>query len=55
MYVFIFEGGDPKVSNQVTEQDKETADDGILEIIDMTNQKRYMDGEWIEMEKWENG
>ena len=53
-YFFIFEDGEPKISDKVTQDDMNSSDDGFLEIIRVSDQKRYMEGDWIEMEKWEN-
>ncbi len=53
-YIFIFEDGEPRISNKVTQNDFDVSDDGILEIIRVSDQKRYMEGEWVEMEEWKN-
>ena len=53
MYIFIFKGEEPKISDKVTQDDIELAEDGVLEIIRISDNKRYfLDGEWIDMKTW---
>lgn len=54
MYIFIFEGDEPKISDKVTQEDMNSSDDGVLEIIRTSDNKRYFEGEWIDMKTWNN-
>ncbi|MGY4817999.1 hypothetical protein ACVNP3_18880 [Pseudomonas chlororaphis subsp. piscium] len=53
MYLIIFEGGDMKSAEDVSEDDLRGADDGLVDIVDISEPftpMRYLSGEWIEVE-----
>ena len=52
MYLFIFEDGSIKKGSIVEDGDTAAADDGILDIIDISGAEplQYHDGEWHEIE-----
>lgn len=52
MYIFIMEGGEIYRGDHVEDDDKKSADSGILDIIDCQTQKQYYEGEWHDMEGW---
>ena len=51
-YIMIMEGGEIYKSKTLTEDDKTSADNGILDIIDIKTMKQYYEGEWHEMQVW---
>jgi len=53
MYLLIFEDGEMKSAENVTEDDLRGADDGLLDIVDISEPftpSRYQNGQWIEVE-----
>lgn len=57
MFIFIFEDNEVMKTDNVTQEDKDSADDGILEIIDISNNenpKTYFENEWHEIEEIKN-
>jgi len=49
MYLLIFEDGSIKKTNEITEDDKNSSEDGYVDIIDISNQnepKYFFVGEW---------
>ena len=56
MYLFIFEDGSMRVGNTITDEDRQSCDDGILDIVrtriegmDMFHDQ-YLEGEWHQIE-----
>ena len=48
-FIFIFEGGSAKHEKTVSDEDLESADAGLLEVIDIGNPevpRTYYGGEW---------
>lgn len=54
MFIMILEDGTPLYAQEVTQDDMDAADSGILEIIDLspTPPKTYWEGAWTEIGKW---
>lgn len=52
MFIFIMEGGEVYQGREVQEEDKMSADAGVLDIIDCEEGKQYYEGEWHELEIW---
>lgn len=53
MFLLIFEDGEVKRADAVGEDDKQSADDGYIDLIDIsdpTSPKRFISGEWLEVE-----
>lgn len=53
MFLLIFEDGEVKRTDAIGEDDKQSADDGYIDIIDITESdspKRFISGEWLEIE-----
>lgn len=58
MYILQFEDDSPKFCNQLTDAEYSAADDGLLTIIDITNNSRPLihdpyTGIWEELEAWD--
>lgn len=57
MYIFIFEDGTIKKGRMIISDDLLSVEDGILEIIDITEPKKPLyyhgDGEWKDLESAE--
>ena len=52
MWLYIFDGGEVKKSElEPCQDDKDAADDGILDLIDITDGKplQYYEGKWNEL------
>lgn len=47
-YILLFEDGEAKVADDVSEEDKRSADDGYLDIIRVSDLHRY-----IGLDNWE--
>lgn len=47
-YILLFEDGEAKVANDISEEDKRSADDGYLDIIRVSDLHRY-----IGLDNWE--
>jgi len=54
MFIFIMDDGQAYQCSAVTEDDKRSADSGILDIIDTTGDDalQYHDGDWHPLEHW---
>jgi hypothetical protein len=53
MYLMIFEDGEIKTAEEVDEDDIQAADDGCLDIIDISEPftpKRRFNSDWVEIE-----
>ena len=51
MYLLIFEDGSLRVTGEVLSDDLlRSADDGILDIVNMDEILQYHNGEWIEIQ-----
>ncbi len=53
MFLCIFEDSTIKKYEQITEDDLNAANDGVLDIIDVSvadHPKRYWDSQWIDIE-----
>lgn len=52
MYLIIFEDGDMKKAATVSDEDKRSADDGYIDIIDLhaENPTRRVNGEWHDID-----
>ncbi|WP_238938739.1 hypothetical protein, partial [Pseudomonas typographi] len=53
MYLMIFEDGEIKSAEEVGIDDTQAADDGLLDLIDISdpfNPTRYLGGEWKSVE-----
>lgn len=53
MYLMIHESGDMVRIKELTENDISAADDGLVDLLDVSeadNPKRYDEGEWHELE-----
>lgn len=53
-YLFIFEDASIKIGNKFSDEDKESCDDGILEVIcidDTANPMSWYDGKWNTLER----
>jgi hypothetical protein len=50
MYLYIFEDGEAKKATTFGEGDKEACDDGILEVIRISDCKTYHEGDWHDLE-----
>lgn len=53
MYLFIYENGTTEMVETVTQDDLDACDDGICQIIDVSeadNPKDYYEGEWTAFE-----
>ena len=58
MYLIIFEDGSISKSDSVGISELEAADDGILDLIDISASDspfRYYDGEWSELDYFGEG
>jgi len=56
MYLMILEDGEAFKQEGVSALDLSSADDGILDILDITdpnNPTRYWDSKWLEIETFE--
>ena len=55
MYIIITEFQDIRYAENITDEELAACDDGILDVIDIVGDtpKRYSDGEWHELERWE--
>ena len=53
MYLLIFEDGNIIKTNAITDSDKESADMGILDVIDTKTLKQYYEGEWHDLAGYE--
>lgn len=51
-YIMTFEDGQHYVATQITPDDINSAEDGIITIIRCSDQKEYVNGEWEEIPKW---
>ena len=54
MYLFIFEDGSVSSAEDMTEEDFVSADEGLLDIIDVSdpsNLKQYLNGQWDPVDK----
>jgi hypothetical protein len=51
MYLFIFEDGEVKKATTFCQEDMDSCDAGILDVIDLhvENPKQYYDGQWYEI------
>lgn len=55
MYLYIFEDGEIRTSNEFSTTDKICCNNGILTVLDITNNKQpteYYQGEWHEIEEY---
>ncbi|WP_161893236.1 hypothetical protein [Pseudomonas juntendi] len=53
MFLMIFEDGEIKTAEEVSDSDLDAADDGILDILDISEAfsvKRRMDGDWVDVD-----
>lgn len=53
MFLMIFEDGEIKSAEDVSDDDLQAADDGVLDIMDVSEPftpKRRFDGDWVEVE-----
>ncbi|WP_327440304.1 hypothetical protein [Pseudomonas donghuensis] len=53
MYLMIFEDGEIKNAEDVSDADLQAADDGVLDIVDISEPftpKRRFNGDWVEVE-----
>jgi hypothetical protein len=53
MFLIIFEDGEVKRADAVGEDDKQSADDGYIDLIDITDPsvpKRFISGAWSDIE-----
>lgn len=53
MYIAIFEDGEPKLIDAITDDDLQSCDAGILDLIDVSvadRPTRYWDGKWEPLE-----
>ena len=46
MYLMIFEDSSLSTIDELTDDDKQAADDGYLDIIDFDTHEQYSQGEW---------
>jgi len=54
MFLIIFEDGEIKRTEALADGDLESADDGYLDLLDVsepTSPKRFISGEWVEVEE----
>jgi hypothetical protein len=54
MFLIIFEDGEVKRAAHLSEGDEQSAEDGYLDLIDIsdpTSPKRFISGEWGEVEE----
>ena len=49
-YLLIFEDGELKKTNTITDEDLQSSDDGYIDIVNMDSMSRYLYGEWVEIE-----
>ena len=49
-YLMIFEDGELKKKNTITDEDLQSSDDGYIDIVDMDSKSRYFYGEWVDIE-----
>ena len=57
MYLLQFEFDEIKKAKKITDGDKKACDEGLLTIIDISdsnNPKEYYDGQWDQIENWED-
>ncbi|MGF6595096.1 hypothetical protein [Pseudomonas sp. 2835] len=53
MYLLIFEDGEMKSAEDVTDDELRGADDGLLDIVDISEPftpTRYVGGQWVDVE-----
>ena len=56
MYLFIFEDGSMRIGNTITDEDRQSCDDGILDIVRTRIEgmdvfyDQYLEGEWRQIE-----
>lgn len=53
MFLMIFEDGEIKSAEDVSDADLQAADDGVLDIVDVSEPftpKRRFNGDWVEVE-----
>jgi len=53
MYIFILESGEVYQRKTVAEEDKISADAGVLDIIDCELMCQYDEGEWHDIQIWD--
>ena len=53
MYIIVFETGSIHKTETISDNDKNGADDGILDIINTDTMKQYVNGEWVDIDPWE--
>ena len=53
MYLMIPEDGQIFKAKDITNDDMNASDDGILDIIDIDDMSQYHGGEWHILENWE--
>lgn len=51
-YLIIFEDSSLYKTDTISDDDKSSCDNGILDIVDMGTGKQYLDGEWNDIANW---
>ena len=52
MYIIVMEDFNVYKAETITEDDMSAADDGIIDIIRVSDFTQYSEGEWIPMGDW---
>ena len=58
MFIIIWEDGSIFQASGISEEDKQAADDGIMDIIDITDKNKlsgYTAGTWQPLGAWRDG
>lgn len=53
-YIIIDEFGKPYVAVNITDSDLKACDDGILDVIRISDGKSYYQGVWEDLSLWNN-
>lgn len=51
MFLLIFEDGTILKTAKISEDDKQSCDDGCLSVIDVNTLKEYYDGKWQDIDE----
>jgi len=54
-YIMIFEDDTAYQSDDFTNDDKQAVNDGILEVIRVSDLKSYYQGHWTDLPPWQRG
>ena len=52
MYIIVFEDGQVFQAIELTDEDYNACNDGIIDIINPNNCTRFQDDEWVPLKVW---